>query len=279
MASGIAGKAMVIVVPGRTDRAFYKALLRGALRLAGASVTDLDSSRARGEKEDFLRRQVRLSERVVRVAALRADRERAVLRVAILDAEGRVVDRAADILSLHGGFRSPSIHALAVVDDPEERSFEEALQSLHDALTSKSRGEYDVGKLLGEGATYRLYSARRPPVALLLIAQGVPTLSVAPKHAVEDYVLYVKSEKLEELRGQCRMSLRNAVHKKLALLLAVACSYTSLETFIYHELDDSSIRRLLSSCPELAKLRDVALTLLERAGNGARCTEGRSLRG
>jgi len=264
LASKVAGEAMVVVVPGRVDRAFYKAFLRVALDLAGASVTDLDSSRARSEREDFLRKQVSLSRWAARAATLRADYGHATLRIAILDAEGQVVDRAADILNFYSGFRKPPVYAMAVTEDAEDRGFSSTLQSMYNALASRHDRQYDLGNLLEGGNTFRLYKARRPPITLLIIAQGVPALNIAPRHAVEDYVLYVRSEELRKLRERCKIGLRRALHKKLMLLLMIAHSYTKVEAFIHHTLGDSAVEKLLTNCPELAKLRDVALKALKR---------------
>ena len=263
-------RAMVIVVPGRTDRAFYKAFFLKGLKLLGFEVADLDSRGFERERKVLLRclfslRNERLRPR--RAAVVKVTRRSAVLQIAILDAERRVVEVAEAVLKYHAGLIEQQLHALVVVEDAEEADLVAKVEGLFTSLYNRSRGAYDLGELVRKGRTFRLYRARRPGIHLLLMAQGVPDLGVAGlpplKHAVEEYVLYARRGELGELLKRCKISLERDAHKKLALLLALNACYAELESYIYRLLSDrTAFQELLNGCEALRALYDLTETLL-----------------
>lgn len=258
----------VVIVPGRDDRAFYKRFFHYVARKLGFQLIDLDSRSYVEEKQTVLDRICKQHRRtmgveesgeeggvlrgtsVIRLLSTGTDR---AVYVVIVPSERRVTQIASTILGYQAGQEEPSIDFMVVADDAEERDFEEKLTSMYNSL--RSAKHLDIGDEVSRGNYYRLYILKRPKdVRLMLFVQGLRDIRVVTKHAVEDYVLYLHEDMLNEILGAVGRDLRDNMHKKLALAIALRLCYTRIEELFLQGLDDSRLGKLLQACDSLRTL-------------------------
>ncbi len=267
---------LVMFVPGRDDRAFYKRLLAYVARRLGVRYVDLDASSHGGEKDGILNRVYRpygAGGSILRKASvirLSSTGNTGEVFITIIPCERRVTQVAGAVLAYQAGLEEPMIDFVVVADDAEDTGFHEKLTSLQDSLRSLSHYEYGEGEL-SSGDYYRLFALRRPRgVKLMFLVQGLKQQSIVAKHAIEDYVLFTHRDDLKELleaMGRYPHSLRVDVfdtyaHKKLALLIAIRLCHTRIEELFLRSLSDAQLDELLGICDGLSTLYSIVSQLL-----------------
>lgn len=257
----------VVIAPGRDDRAFYKRFFYHISRRSGFRLVDLDSKSYEKEKQNAIDRickQCALrGTSVTKLLSTGTDRE---LYVVIIPSEKEITELARVILEYQAGWDEPSIDFMVVADDAEERDFEEKLTSMYDSL--RSAKHLDIGEEVSRGNYYRLYILKRPKgVRLMLFVQGLRNVKIVTKHAVEDYVLYLYGDMLNEILETVGKDLRDNMHKKLALAIALRLCYTRIEELFLQGLDDNRLDKLLEVCDGLKVLADIISNMLGIEGD------------
>ncbi len=243
----------MLIVPGRTDRAFYKAFITKVFRnKPNIQVNDLDSEEKNSVKEAVLRRILPIAENsdLIKGSAslevISEDKNR--VYIIIVPSETKVVEKAMYFLNHFAGleYYKGIIDTIIVAEDAEDKSFEERLTSLYYSVAAR----IDLGEILKDGKYFRCYSLKKPlGLKLLFVVQGLEDVDVVEKHAIEDFIIYVFSNELN--RGPLRScvdaikSLENKhIHKKLALLIVLSKCYVSLERFLFKSLSEQEIEDL-----------------------------------
>ncbi len=270
-------KLIVILVPGRDDRAFYKRFIMHVANSLNLEFSDLDRSGHESEKSAVLNKIVkgwdkrkgtqlldlRRSSSVKLYSSLY--KSHAMGYVTIIPTEGNVSRAGAILLKYQASLSNPSIDLLVLIDDAEEMTFNARLQSFYNSLTYTS--SIDVDALISRGSYHYLYKLRRPRnIILLLIVQGLEQFTIVPKHAIEDFIFYLYHEntgKIKEALSKCPRTLRidtmdRYAHKKLALLIALEQCYTRIEELLARDIDNG---RLLKLQHEHDGLRTLTITL------------------
>lgn len=277
-------RIIVIVVPGRLDRAFYKRFLMLLAKIIDAEYIDLDESRNQEEKHSLLSqlyKPVLPTQRVrLKASALLLSKGGSRLAIIIISSEGDPVGVAAAIIGYQIGLREPSIDAIIVAEDAEDKKFEERLQALRDSLASQE-------PLLGETFRKRNSQVRKghyyeeyvldehPELKLLLVAQGVKEVEEivnVTKHAVEDYIIVTKGDTIMNIlnllqRGSCiplqeLLGNKRSLHKKLAQLVAIMHCSTGIEEFIYQGISSDDVRRLIDINDALKRIKEIIEQML-----------------
>ncbi|MEB2792766.1 MAG: hypothetical protein G5Z42_07080 [Caldisphaeraceae archaeon] len=254
-------RLVLIMVPGRNDRAFYKAFLLKMSRGHGLGIIDVDQYEE--EKYHVLAQAFQIDEaspiRRSSVLKVNIGKGRKEIYVIVLPTEGNVVEKACDVLKYQSGLFPPAIDYLAVAEDAEDRCFRERLDSLRDSL--RSRGCIKIKEEQEQGRHFRLYALKEPKnVKLMLLVQGVEQgLDLVDKHAVEDYVLYPHKPYVQEIAKNCpklidRISHGRHAHKKMALLMTIYMCYKNLEEAFFNGLDEQELEVLVKSNDGLATL-------------------------
>ena len=269
------GKLLLMLVPGRDDRAFYKRFLRYVARKHGLLLDDLDAANHGDEKYMVLDKVYRQPRALSGVVVLRGT---SVLRlssrtgngsteIVLLPTERRVTHVAGLILEYQAGLDAPTIDAVVAADDAEEMSISDRLGSMYNSLMSV-RG-IRIGKELKQGKYFRLLTLERPRgLKLMLLVQGLETVEDLTKHAIEDYVLHLYRDSLTELRNSCKQLLNTLTrssrqHKKLALLIALKHCFTRLEELFLRDLDDDKLDKLVKVSDGLQELVNLTVSSLE----------------
>ncbi len=264
---------IALVVPGRRDRAFYKTFYRLLASKAGAGFEDLDSRGKLEEKRKLLRSLGLEGQRGSSIVRLLG--AQSTLTVVVIPAEEDTVSVAAAIAGFQLGLSRPLLDLLVIAEDAEDMSFEERLTSLRDSLRSQlSRlkpGPSLGFNVLDRGEYYehiQLHGDRAAHLNLLLIAQGLrdtSRLAKDLKHAVEDYIIYVRGSLVKGILERCPMlsgTSRRGFHKKAAQLVALAECHPDVEAFINRGLNVDDLDKLVNACDALRKLADIASTVL-----------------
>ncbi len=247
-------RAILLIVPGRTDRAFYKVFLIKAFKYNPyIQVIDMDRRDLRERREIVLKRILPFIENsnivkglsLLEIKSTKSDRS---VYIVIIPSEIQVTMKAKQLLDYFMGLRGVDslIDTIVVIDDAEDKTFEDKLNSYRDAL-------YPIiikGKLVKRGCYFELYFFNKPVTfKLLFIVQGLKEVDVVNKHAIEDFVLYLY---LEELKSKAYDSCINifgtpngkGYHKKLAMLIALSKCYISLEELFFNSMTHEEIDRL-----------------------------------
>ncbi len=198
---------MLVLVPGRDDRAFYKRFFRYTANRLNLHFDDLDASNRGVEKRTVLDRVCKQARTpsggealcgasVLRLSSKDSGRS---LEVVVLPTERRVTHVASLVLEYQAGLDKPTIDFVVVADDAEEMSSSDRLDSLYNSLISA--GSIEIDRELKRGNYFRSFILKKPKgIRLLLLVQGIETVTGFAKHAIEDYVLYLHMDTLAELR-------------------------------------------------------------------------------
>jgi len=284
---------LVMVVPGRVDRAFYKRFFRYVAGKLKSEFIDLDSSRYESDKHKILESICKQQQipgqqesasvllrgtSVVRLVSTNNNKE---INAVIIPSERRVDYTAKLILEYQAGlYEKPSIKFIVVAEDAEEISFEERLKSLYDSL--KSSKHIRIDREVSRDKYYRLYILGKPEgVKLMLLVQGLECVDISIKgikHAIEDYILYLYSDIVDEILNSgflgetgrdSRSNIRGNIHKKLALMVALKLCYTNIEELLFEGLDDNKLDGLVYVHDGLRVLRDEISKLLADKADAA----------
>ncbi len=215
------GSILLMIVPGRADRAFYKRFFICIARNLGFQFVDLDAKAYRMEKEDILNqiyslpratRNDRVIERgsaVIKIMTRNKD-----IAIVILPAERSVLpisnkDKvtftriASSILGYQASLIKPTVNVVVVAEDAEDMSLSERLESLYNSLMAY--GVIEVEKELISGKAFRLFNLKRPKdVKLMLLAQGIEQVTIVSKHAIEDFILYSYTHIINDIKNYVR---------------------------------------------------------------------------
>jgi len=247
-------RAILLIVPGKNDRAFYKAFIAKAFRnKPNIRVNDLDSEEKESRKEYILRKILPVSENsnlikgTASLEIISEDNNKTVY-IIIIPSEIQVIKKTIHFLNHFLGLEDYKsiVDTIIVIDDAEDKSFEERLNSFYDSVASR----IDLGDIIKGGVYFRCYSLKKPDgLKLLFVVQGLKDINVVEKHALEDFIIYVFSNELG--RGPLKpcidviKSLKNKnSHKKLALLIVLSKCYTSLDKFFFKSLSKQEIEDL-----------------------------------
>ncbi len=256
-------RMVFLVVPGPTDKAFYKSMLKKL-----ACATDLDSGKYGDEKSYVIDRVLkpyagkasqRLVEYVRRISCLRVYNRYVFIKYP--HGEDGTEARLACTLARLFAPLSPRwlpMEGIVVVSDMEDRDAAATLNSLTDSL--RSNCARDLGRLRVEetGEYYRVIRFEKASFPILLVAQGINKLPYTSRHAVEDYALFMHRSIVEEKIIPALHSLtqdNKKTHKKLAMLLAVSMCSVYLEE-LFHHTDKRCLRELVESHDGLRKLME-----------------------
>ncbi len=253
---------MLLLVPGRDDRAFYKSFFIRVPREVGFRTIDLDCRGREAEKHQILNKAFPLIEdspikgsSVIKLEAINRGR---IVYVVIWPTEREVTQRARDVLENQAGLIKPTIDMIAVAEDAEDVGFDERLESLRNSLISCKYIE--IEKEIDRGNFFRLYILKKPKgVKLMLLVQGIGELSISNKHTIEDYVLYPYMDVINEIERKCpyiiaRIRQGRYIHKKMALLVTIYKCYTKIEEMFHRSLSKEEFNTLINRNDGLRKL-------------------------
>ena len=264
-------KAVLIIVPGRDDRAFYKAFIQKMFngKMNGSiRVDDLSITGNRDRRNKVLRSIFPVSEeaqgnllwsRSVILEVTRSDRR---VFVVIIPAKNTVTEDACQIIGFLGGvFRTAriKINTIVIAEDAEDMDFRVRLRNLSNSIRSRCR---DINvSLVSSGNYYMLHTIGS--LQVLVVVQGVDGLpgEVNAKHAIEDFIMYVYREKAVSKSSMIDNNDGNR-HKKIALLIAIDECRTSVEKLFY-KLTDRDMESLASSHDGLQQIYRIIDNLLK----------------
>ena len=264
----MSSKLILIIVPGKDDRAFYKIFLKKTFESQGLEIIDLDQTNYREEKNSVIARAFQIGDEspIKRSSVLKVifNNEEKVVYLIIWPTERSVVDKTCEVLEYQSGLSSPSINYLVVAEDAEDRDFKERLDSLEDSL--HSRRCMKIKKNERQGRHHRIYVLEKPEnVRLILLVQGVEQgLDFITKHAIEDYVLYPYQEIIREIQTNCPKLFSKIIdskysHKKMALVAAAYLCYKNIEEFFYNALNEKELEALIESNDGLLALVETVI--------------------
>jgi len=249
-------KRIIIIVPGRTDRAFYKSLLNKYCEYSCLETRDIRPAERNRLLGDFLpygetNNMPNTGQDIVRKSAGIICNDTAIL---IIDAGGddKVMKKLRTLLglALQSELLDPGSLILIAVKDAEQLPPEEALKSLEDSFMSMIDKFHKQGTLksnpfpamYARGEYYVEFGSENTP-GVILVVQGLKEVDLG-KHAIEDFLIYIEKrmcrlgapEKCcEELC--CREDKMKG--KKLVVLSAVARCGVTVEDLIYsYSIDD-----------------------------------------
>ncbi len=261
---------ILLLVPGKTDRAFYKALITKVLRGKDIIIADLDSREYELLKYKILDEVFKLIYgspiKGSSVIKLEAGNKSRTIYVIIWPTEREVVQVARDILENQAGSNEPTIDFVVVADDAEDMGFINKLESLYNSLVA--HGSIEVEKEIGRGRCFRLYSLKKPKgIKLMLFVQGIEELDIVDKHAIEDFILYSYMDIIDEIKNRChylidKINQSRYSHKKIALLIVIYNCHTSVEEIFYRNLDREKLEKLISKNDGLQKLIDILVNIV-----------------
>lgn len=260
-------KNIVIIVPGPTDRTFYKALIMKTYSKQ-LEVIDLDSRDFKTEREKVIKTVLKqLNPKISKLAVLRLVKKDTnspnCLNVIILPSEREVTYTAQTLIEYLLGSSEHSIDYVVIAEDAEEEDPEGKVESMLRGVTSNVRTKLEE---IDRGRGYRevvIYSFGNTNIQLLIIIQGIFGKELeglaTHKHAIEDFIIYSHKNLVKELERKYPEILeliiksKNA-HKKLTLLLAIMRCFHNLEEFIFRDID---FERLVDDIETLRKLKTV----------------------
>ncbi len=257
-------RIILVIAPGRTDRAFYKAFIMKIFRDdSRGNVVDLDKDEYKQSKEKILREVFPLPDDnnlIKRLASLRVILGNSdEVYVFIIPSESNVTEKSAEILSFLSGVEHDrnNVDAVIVAEDAEKLSFKDKLNSLYNSLLSN--GAIVIDKELNHGKYFRYYSLKKPRgMKLVLLTQGLDNIRLAEKRAIEDFIIYLFSNELQSKLLSCVNALdikeTSNVHKKLALLIALSKCYNNIESFFFESLTKDHVELLRKNHDGLNKI-------------------------
>ncbi len=291
-------RVVVLVVPGRDDRTFYKRFLMSLAKRLSTKVVYEDLDQRKYEEE-----RIRIISSIVKTLKVREKdvmRQYAVIRLknmerhtnldVIISLPGVGVPghsggknptaRIAGILvSLLLGSHKHRVGLIAAVEDAEEHDFRKRLESLENSLRDVLGDDVEI-ETKEEGSYYRLYLAKKKGVAeneqremqIMLMVQGLrETEKILPykikKHALEDFLLYAGQDILKSVPDVCKEILaghESKLHKKLVLLLLAYGCYVQREEFVMKTINEKVVGMLIELHDGLRKLYALIEEMLER---------------
>lgn len=252
-------RRVLIAVPGRTDRAFYKVYMKRVAELHGAEYVDLDSSSHVHEKRQLIHSVAPQGDQanpLRRVSAARLASGDTAFEVAIWPLEGehgKAIKEAWLLLGYQLGLREPTLSHFVIARDMEQGKANEVLEGLENSLKSG----FDCAVQGNTSRKGRYYTVIRQfcgkNIDLLLIAQGLEQSNYLPgspgQHAVEDFIIYTRRERLQDLLDESpwlqKVTTTRRGHKKLAAIAAIdACRAGVDEKFLLETITVDSARSL-----------------------------------
>lgn len=262
----------MIIVPGPTDRAFYKAFIEGVFNARLAKVVNLDCKERIREKQRLLL-ELQVGERFYlgKFAALKIMRNNNAVYITIgVSKEGKATSTAYKFLNNIAGLRKSPVDLVVVSEDLEDRetSYETKLRSIFQSLESHQR-EYRIAKVQEHGKTYCMYWLEKPPgVKLMVLIQGINHFNFPGRCAVEDFVMCSCDEIIEQIKEKCKDIVElfyrdyKAGNKKLVSLLASYMCYTNFDKLVFDIFEEySRAKKVLDIHDGLRKL----VSLIENA--------------
>ncbi len=265
-------KRVLITVPGRIDRAFYKVYVKRIAELHDAEYVDLDSSSRVSEKRQLIQSVAPQGDQanpLRRISAAQLVSGNTALEVVIWPLEGEygeAIKQAWLLLDYQLGLETPTISHFVIARDIEQgnaskvlKGLENSLKSRFDCITKSSatrRGQYYT----------LLHDLCGKDINLLLIAQGLEQndylLGNLDQHAVEDFIIYIYRERLLGLLNECpwlqKISRSSRGHKKLASIAAIdACRAGVDERFLANAITVDSVKNLCEIHDGLRELRSL----------------------
>ena len=265
-------KFILIIVPGKDDRAFYKTFFWKVFKNQDLEIIDIDRDEYRQEKYRVMSQAFQIGAtspiRGSSVLRINLDEGKKAIYLIIWPAGGNVVERACEIIEYQSGLSSPTIDYLVVAEDAEEMGFEERLNSLENSLNS--HGCTEIKERQQEGRHYRLYILRKPKnVRLILLVQGIDkSLDQIDKHTIEDYILYPHSAYIQEIKTNYpelfnKILRSRHAHKKMALLIAIYMCYKTIEEAFFNALNEEELDVLIKSNDGLATLIEIITRIIK----------------
>lgn len=247
-------RAILLIVPGRTDRAFYKAFIREFFKnVEDTKIQDLDKRDLSEFKEQVLSKILpyKLDTRILaRNASLMLEyKDMNKVYVIIMPSRTRVTQEAQFILEYFAGIQyyEGIVDSIIIIEDAEDKSFEEQLNDLYQSITSRIR----LGNKLSEGKYYRCYTLlKHNNIKVCFMVQGLEEIFITNKHAIEDFIIYVyQDELLSRSLKPCIDTIKSIskkdLHKKLAELIALSKCYYDLESFIFKAIPSNMFEKLV----------------------------------
>ena len=267
---------IIIIVPGRDDRAFYKRLILkyfGGTK-KGITVKDIDAG---PEARQAIERVLPLYKGggphylVKGSVVIRLTRGRKALYTAIIPSEERPERRACSIL-MHLSGKEPDrwkqfLRGFIIIDDAEERTFAGRLLSFIDSLTAMKC--VHIKEKVSEGTYFTEYVLKKPAgLKLVLMVQGLAEISFLPKHTIEDFAVYLYARRNEEKARLTALyeelvkaagvnehgGRERKKHKKIANLIALSKCYLSTEELFSKGLTEADARLIVEAHDGLRKL-------------------------
>jgi len=267
-------RVALIVVPGKTDRSFYKAMFRKLFKYYGFQVIDLDSKNHEHEKLKILGQIFKIREKspIYRASVLKISSTNVHLFIVIWSTDKKIPTSTADVLNYQAGLTEPTIDFIVATEDAENLSFEQRLNSLYMSISNNCVQELKFKEIEPIKSTYyRIYQLEKDDwlrtLLLMLLVQGLQ-LSPVNKHAIEDFVIVpILEETKDELTKICDRLLDKVIqdpeaHKKLALLLAIIKCVVSIEDLIFDIFTEKEFLDIIENHDGLRKLVDVLISLL-----------------
>ncbi|GEM_PF-3511449 len=247
-------RAILLIVPGRTDRAFYKAFIRGFFKnVEDIRIQDLDRRDLSEFKEQVLSKILpyKLDTRILaRNASLMLEyKGMDKVYVVIMPSRTRVTQEAQFILEYFAGIQyyEGIVDSIIIIEDAEDKSFEEQLNNLYQSITSRIR----LGDKLAEGKYYRCYTLlKHNNIKVCFMVQGLEETPLTNKHAIEDFIIYTfQDELLSSPLKPCIDTIKSIskknLHKKLAKLIALSKCYHDLDEFIFNAISVAEYDKLV----------------------------------
>ena len=270
---------LAMIVPGPTDRAFYKRFFKLIADIIGVGYDDLDRADRRKEKDALLAQiykpmsQLRET-RFKKTSAILLSNEGAKLAIVIIPSEGDLTGVAAALIGYQMGLSKPSVDIVIVAEDAEDKTPEERLRALRDSLASQEKSLREVwrGNLISKGHYYEEY-VLDTGLRLLLVVQGIEEIkenisTLKPiKHAIEDYIIYVKGDVISNVVNSCSFLKQvlgegRVTHKKLAQLVAIIHCYADIVEFIYRNILADDVKKLVAINDALNRIKELTRQLL-----------------
>ena len=270
---------LAMIVPGPTDRAFYKRFFKLIADIIGFGYDDLDRADKEEEKGTLLAQIYKpMSQpretRFKKTSAILLSNEGTKLAIVIIPSEGDPTEIAAAFIGYQMGLSKPSVDIVIVAEDAEDKTPEERLRALRDSLASQEESLREVWQrnLISKGHYYEEY-VLDTGLRLLLVVQGIEEIkgdistSKPIKHAIEDYIIYVKRDIISNIMNSCSflkqvLGKGRATHKKLAQLVAIIHCYADIVEFIYRNILADDVKKLVVTNDALNRIKELTKQLL-----------------
>jgi len=258
-------------VPGKVDRAFYKALLIKIFRdKEDTTLEDLDASERRTDKDNILSAifNAMPGSPIKKSAVLKLEKKKSnkEVYIIILPAEQKVTDLAKNVLFYQINSDEPTIDLIVIVEDWENLGPIERITALKNAIASLDNIRFKDSKS-EKGEYFEYYRLDLPnSIGILLIAQGlsnsVPGLNIPCKHAIEDLIMSLFSDDMKRISKEHpklleKICKNKVVHKKLVSLLMIDKCCVDINILLFKHSQKCMYEDLIKKHDGIKRLIDI----------------------